>query len=96
MAKTLTELFAPEKSNTTFSEGKKSKGLIDDAPEVKSITTKDIRMGNCIISSDGTTLTIKSDQEHGNTTLFSLDLATGNLTLGGTQKRVICSKFVGV
>jgi hypothetical protein len=31
-----------------------------------------------------------------NTAILSIDLTTGNVTLGGSQKRLICTKVVGV
>ena len=53
---------------------------------------KEIRLAGVIISSDGTDLTFKTTA---GTTITTINLTTGNMTLGGTQKRVICTKVVG-
>jgi len=41
---------------------------------------------------DGTNVYLKTSA---GTTILTINLTTGNITLGGTQKRVICTKVVG-
>ena len=51
-----------------------------------------VKLGaDVVFSTDGTDVFLKN----GATTILTIILTTGNMTLGGTQKRVICTKVVG-
>ena len=58
----------------------------------RSGTPDKLRMAGCFWSCDGADVFLKKDDD---TTILTINLTTGNLTLGGTQKRVICTKVIG-
>lgn len=53
----------------------------------------EVKFASCQWIEDGGVLYLKNAA---GTNILSIDLTTGNMTLGGSQKRVICTKVVGV
>ena len=70
----------------------KISGVDDFVFPNRSGVLENVRMHGCLWTSDGTSAYLKTDS---GTTILTINLTTGNMTLGGTQKRVICTKVVG-
>jgi hypothetical protein len=96
MARNIAKMFETKPIQTKVKQGStgfdNSRENIDPNIKTKNITAQTLTLAASItLSSDGTNVYLKN----GATTILTINLTTGNITLGGTQKYITCSKIVG-